>query len=86
MNISKKVLLLGAGFTKNFDSPLAREIWDLIYNEVESNEIKRNMIYSDKYDFEELLDKFDNKGEIINKIFENIDDNLYYPKLMNVLW
>jgi len=32
MTENDRVLLTGAGFTKNFGGPLAREIWSLIFN------------------------------------------------------
>lgn len=48
MNINNKVLLTGAGFTANFGSPLAHEMWAGLFNnrQIQKYEEIRNVMYS----------------------------------------
>jgi len=57
MNFKKRILLTGAGFTKNFGGFLAAEMWTHIFNnpKVQKNEVLRNRLMYD-YDYERVYE------------------------------
>ena len=42
LDVSEKVLLTGAGFTANFGTPLAKEMWSLIHNHIAAKQNIQN--------------------------------------------
>lgn len=52
--ISKNILLLGAGFSKNFGVPTAQDIWYEIFNRVSEYERLSKLMDGMKYDFEKV--------------------------------
>ena len=86
MNIqsSKNILLTGAGFTKNFGTYLASEIWSEIFNNIKIQaQPKIKELMMDKLDYESIYysimeDSYtDDEKEAINDavkfVYENID-------------
>ena len=55
MNVNERVLLTGAGFTKNFGAPLAADVWALLFNhpDVGRQPRVRNLLRT-QFDFENV--------------------------------
>ena len=88
-NISKKILLLGAGFTHNFGTPLAKGIWYELFNRKDASghpRIMELMLETKNYDFEKLYNEvlFGDYSESEKKVivdailetYESIDETV----------
>ncbi|MGB8991030.1 MAG: SIR2 family protein [Desulfobaccales bacterium] len=84
MNIGKRILFTGAGFTKNFGGFLAKEMWSKIFNEIRSHHSLREELLHNDFDYESIYHKVLN-GEFsiqekealtaaILKAYETLDD------------
>jgi len=72
INSDEKVLLLGAGFSKNFGAPLANEMWYLIFNHKEiqaHSRIRELMLHNFDYEFiyDSVLEGFEDKEGLFGK-------------------
>jgi hypothetical protein len=81
IEFAKKILLTGAGFTKNFGGFLAREMWSKIFNhpKIQSRQHLRKLLMED-YDYESVYSKVlggdytdDEKNAIDTAIFETYE-------------
>jgi len=59
------ILLTGAGFTKNFDGFLGKEMWAKVFNNplIQANATLRNLLQDD-YDFESVYSKIETDTEL----------------------
>lgn len=81
---NERILLTGAGFTKNFGGPLAREISSLIFNDprVQETPSLRHLVMNDD-DYESIYDRVlngsfsqdekDTLHQVVKDIYEDID-------------
>ncbi|KKH45720.1 SIR2 family protein [Methanosarcina sp. 1.H.A.2.2] len=72
INSDEKILLLGAGFSKNFGAPLANEMWYLIFNHKEiqvHSRIRELMLNNFDYEFiyDSVLEGFADKEGLFGK-------------------
>jgi len=98
--MTNKILLLGAGFSKNFGLPLAKEVWSLLFNEpcIQKEKIVRNLMLQN-FDYESLFHSIKNGSNFVDqhricfmealgqvfKYFENITiQTLHDSKLVNI--
>jgi len=92
MKFNKTVLLLGAGFSKNFGGFLAREMWEKIFNHplVDNAgdvkwELKKNFnfetVYSEFYNAttEAKKEQFKILEEVVQDVYKNMNDKLLHP-------
>lgn len=65
MKTTDLVLLTGAGFTKNFDGFLGKEMWAKVFNNhlIQSNE-KLRILLQDDYDFESVYSKVESDPKL----------------------
>ena len=75
--MTNKILLTGAGFSRNFGLPLASDVWGLIFNNLEIQSTKK--IRSDllkEYNYEKFKEERDCFLERIDVIFNDIFEKL----------
>ena len=88
---TRNLLLTGAGFTHNFGAPLARDLWNKIYNDkaVRNHPTLIDLLHAKEPDFETVYQEVvdgdypdDAKAAIqlaVNGAFSCIDQNLLFP-------
>lgn len=92
MQFNKTILLLGAGFSKNFGGHLAREVWAKIFNHPRLDsagdvkwELKKDFnfetVYSEFYNatVESKKGQFKILEEVVQDVYKNMNDVLLHP-------
>ncbi len=92
MQFNNTILLLGAGFSKNFGGLLAREMWAKIFNHplldtapdvklALKNDFNYETLYSAMYNFTENgeKDQFKVLEKVLQEVYKSMNDKLLYP-------
>jgi len=77
MTTNKHILFTGAGFSKNFGLPLAKEVWGVLFNNIKvKNDKVLNQLFHDEQNYEIIYDfirrEHPKKLLIINQLLQNL--------------